>query len=262
MRTSTATRASGFTIVELLIVIVVLGILALIAYGAFFEAPKRARDASVRTDLKSAVSAIESIRAENGSYPSVRPANLPASPGSTYQYYYSPANDTYCINGTNSDSQFYSSNANRSAQPGRCPCTVNNGLRAEYFTNISFTGSPAFTDTASTINYFWSGAPYAGMPNDNYGVRWSGCVVAPETGTYTFIGSGDDGIRLTVNGVQLFDRPFWDPGSQSATISLTAGQVYDLTYQMFDTGGNAGANLSWQLPSGPSATIPVSALRY
>lgn len=60
---------SGFTIVELLIVIVVIGILAAITVVAYNGIQARGRDAQRLSDIKSIVKAIEIYRINNGVYP-------------------------------------------------------------------------------------------------------------------------------------------------------------------------------------------------
>lgn len=59
----------GFTIVELLIVIVVIGILAAITVVAFNGVQNRARDTRVQSDIRSVASMIEQYAAVQGSYP-------------------------------------------------------------------------------------------------------------------------------------------------------------------------------------------------
>lgn len=62
-------RAKGFTIVELLIVIVVIGILAAITIVAFNGVQARAQIAKSQSDLKSMQKLIELYKVDNGSYP-------------------------------------------------------------------------------------------------------------------------------------------------------------------------------------------------
>lgn len=59
----------GFTIVELLIVIVVIGILAAITIVAFNGVQTRGKFAKVSQDLKSMQKLIELYKADNGEYP-------------------------------------------------------------------------------------------------------------------------------------------------------------------------------------------------
>lgn len=60
----------GFTIVELLIVIVVIGILAAIVIVSFNGIQSRARDTSKESSVGGLMKGIELYNAENGNYPS------------------------------------------------------------------------------------------------------------------------------------------------------------------------------------------------
>jgi len=63
-------RQSGFTIVELLIVIVVIGILATLVIVTFSGIQQKARDTKRQTDIKALHSLLEAFYAQNGSgYP-------------------------------------------------------------------------------------------------------------------------------------------------------------------------------------------------
>lgn len=68
-------KQSGFTIVELLIVIVVIGILAAIVITTFTGVQKKGRDADRKSDINSIYSQVEVYFAENGKYPSLDEMN-------------------------------------------------------------------------------------------------------------------------------------------------------------------------------------------
>ncbi len=67
-------KQSGFTIVELLIVIVVIGILAALVVTTFSGIQKKARDTERETDIKALHGQVEAYFAQNGKYPTL--ANL------------------------------------------------------------------------------------------------------------------------------------------------------------------------------------------
>lgn len=68
--TSQHTKSTGFTIVELLIVIVVIGILAAITIVAYNGIQNRANDTVVQSDMKSFGTKLEQYYIENGKSPS------------------------------------------------------------------------------------------------------------------------------------------------------------------------------------------------
>jgi general secretion pathway protein G len=62
-------RESGFTILELIIVVAIIGILASIAMPALKPAPTKAKEAVLRTNLVSIRDALDQHYADNGHYP-------------------------------------------------------------------------------------------------------------------------------------------------------------------------------------------------
>ncbi len=65
------TKQQGFTIVELLIVIVVIGILALLVITTFTGIQKKARDTERTTDIKAIHSQLEAYYAQKSAYPAL-----------------------------------------------------------------------------------------------------------------------------------------------------------------------------------------------
>jgi general secretion pathway protein G len=63
------TRDSGFTFIELMVVIVILGVLALVIAPNFMDAPDEARQKKARMDLVSLESALKLYKLDNGVYP-------------------------------------------------------------------------------------------------------------------------------------------------------------------------------------------------
>jgi type II secretion system protein G len=70
-------KQGGFTLLELLIVIVIIGILALIIVPGLASGPKRARDAQRKSDLRAVKNALETYYNDKNVYPA------PAGNGTT-----------------------------------------------------------------------------------------------------------------------------------------------------------------------------------
>src|SRR5690348_7093470 len=70
-----STFQKGFTLVELLIVIAIIGILSTLLMTNFIGVRQRARDAQRKADVRQIQSALELYRADNGSYPAAAGSN-------------------------------------------------------------------------------------------------------------------------------------------------------------------------------------------
>lgn len=68
-------RQKGFTIVELLIVIVIIGILATLVIVTFSGIQQRARDTQRQTDINAIQSQVEAYNAQTGTYPTLQMLN-------------------------------------------------------------------------------------------------------------------------------------------------------------------------------------------
>jgi hypothetical protein len=141
------------------------------------------------------------------------------------------------------------------------PASSDNGLTGQYFNGMAF-NTLVTTRVDATINFNWGvGAPATGVAIDNFSVRWTGEVLAPATGTYTFSTVSDDGVRLWIGGQQLVNN--WTdhaPTTNTGTISLVAGQRYPVVMEYYEHGDGAVARLSWTPPGGTSQIIPQSQL--
>jgi prepilin-type N-terminal cleavage/methylation domain-containing protein len=127
-------RAMGFTIVELLIVIVVIGILAAITIVAFNGVTSKARVATVTSDLGNASKKLKIDQVLNGSYPATLAAadngnGIPASGGTTYQYTVdNSANPpTFCITAVNGSAAYFITDSGLPTS-GTCPGDSASGI--------------------------------------------------------------------------------------------------------------------------------------
>jgi hypothetical protein len=135
------------------------------------------------------------------------------------------------------------------------------GIRGDYYKGMNF-GNHVLTRIDSRVNFSWgSGEPDPAIGADNFSVRWTGEVEAAFTETYTFYVTGDDGVRLWVDGIQLIDGWVDQSATEySKTINLIAGNMYRVVMEMYENGGDAVAQLRWSSPSTPKQLIPQAAL--
>lgn len=80
MKNKLANFNRGFTLVELLIVMVILGILATLIVGNFRNAQIRGRDAQRKSDLREMANALELFYQDHGQYPDEAGGRLQACP--------------------------------------------------------------------------------------------------------------------------------------------------------------------------------------
>lgn len=135
------------------------------------------------------------------------------------------------------------------------------GVKARYFRGIDLGGAPVLTRVEQTIDHSWGSAEIAGGMSDSVSARWTTDLLAPFTGTYQLITTTDDGVRLWLDGRRIINN--WaNHGStdDTATVNLSAGQVYLLEMEWYENTGSAVAQLSWQCPSLARQLIPAGAL--
>jgi YVTN family beta-propeller protein len=141
---------------------------------------------------------------------------------------------------------------------------IGTGLRGQYFASNNLTGNAVLTRTEA-IDFAWgSGAPGAGVPADNFSVRWTGWVEAPAAGSYMFQTLSDDGVRVWVNGALVVNN--WTAHSPtlntSSTITLAANQRAAIMVEYQEFGGGATMSLRWLPPGGSSSAYSREAGTY
>lgn len=133
-----------------------------------------------------------------------------------------------------------------------------NGLTATYFDNDNFTNAVA-TVIDPYINFNWGfRAPHGEMGVDSFSVIWSGEIVPPVSGRFTFYAATDDGVRLYINDQPIINN--WRVKSayeSRGTINLVGGQSYRIRMEYFERKNRALASLRWSATSRTSQTINI-----
>jgi large repetitive protein len=142
------------------------------------------------------------------------------------------------------------------------------GVKAEFF-KITSGAVPDFstlqpetaTRTDVAINFdAGQGALGPDLPVD-VGARWTGAIVVPEDGEYTFYTTTDDGVRLWVGDLTTPVINDWNPHpptEQTAKVTLSKGAAVPFQMEWFDSGGGAVAMLRWQGPSFDKQVLTVA----
>ena len=150
------------------------------------------------------------------------------------------------------------------------------GVRVEYF-NYSGTApatipaSGAVVDRVeSNINILHStSSPAPGVGADDYMARYTGTILIPTTGAYTFQVEADDGVRLYIDcnndgvfqSAELLIDKWVDQSTATYTAScpstLTAGARVRFRVEYYENGGDQSIRLSWAGPSPVGSTQTV-----
>ena len=177
-----AKKQAGFTIVELLIVVVVIAILATITIVAYNGIRERAQTSSLQSSLSQAMKKVQAsavISAEQ--YPAtLEEIGIKDGNGVTYQYTSdnTPATKSFCVTATlNQNLSYYiSSKTGSTQQPGICPghnllvwyediagasppLPLDNGIAVD--TSVRRGGAASMRMSPGTLGIIIKGGPYA-----------------------------------------------------------------------------------------------------
>ena len=187
--------------------------------------------------------------------------------GTTYYYKVVAVNAT----GTSGDSNIASATPQQGIASG-------DGLLASYYsgddTNFTPETGTAFLQTVDkTVNFNVDNAVNftalnwdTGVPHDDFTAVWTGYILPPVTGSYTFATYTDDGVRLSLDtgsGLTAIinNASYHGPTEDdSAGISLVAGRKYPVKLEFFQGTGGATMQLLWNYPGQPQQVIPQAQL--
>jgi|GEM_PF-1656307 len=158
-------RLNAFTIVELVVVIVVIGILATIIFVSYGSWRKSVAETQIKSDLQGAVTAMENYRNFSSGYPEAIPSTFRASEGVIMQQpNVYDGNSKYELFANNSDNSIVYSVSNTNHTPKKASALSNGlvlSLDAGNTASYSGTGT-TWTDLSSNgNNAIISGASYS-----------------------------------------------------------------------------------------------------
>jgi hypothetical protein len=87
----------------------------------------------------------------------------------------------------------------------------------------------------------------AGVPEENFSVRWTGTIQPPAKGRYTFYVDGDNRVKLWADGKLVLDKATPGRAEISKKVRLT-GQVVRIAIEYVHATGEPSLHLGWSGP--------------
>jgi beta-glucosidase len=148
------------------------------------------------------------------------------------------------------------------------------GLTGEYFNSSNFDGKqhrpreltypnsgrnvgdvppasqPLFTRVDAQVDFhWWDGAPRPDMHDDDFGVRWSGYLSAPVTGTYQLGAIGMNAFELYLDGKQIVTfNNIHERSYRYEAVQLEAGKLHQIRLDYHEFLNDADIQLVWSPP--------------
>ncbi|MEP2026916.1 MAG: glycoside hydrolase family 3 C-terminal domain-containing protein [Reichenbachiella sp.] len=136
------------------------------------------------------------------------------------------------------------------------------GLTGHYYSNMELKGEPVFQKIDPQVKFNYQAEsptttdiaqgilnPEQAIPIDSFSIRWTGQLIAPQTGNYILGVASDDGSRVSIDGKKIADawfnhgmRPFL------GKVYLEKGKSYNIEVDYYENRGDAQIELVWVLP--------------
>jgi hypothetical protein len=131
------------------------------------------------------------------------------------------------------------------------------GYVGEYFDNRNLVGDPVLTRLDGDVDFDWGGGrPADGVPADNFSARWTKSLAVAEEASYEFTVTGDDGVRLYVDGEKVLDKWFPQSRTTHAVTRRLAEGAHEIVLEYFEAGGDAVAKLDYERTPRPPPPPP------
>jgi hypothetical protein len=88
----------------------------------------------------------------------------------------------------------------------------------------------------------------AGVPQENFSARWTGTIIPPAKGTYTFYADGDNQVKLFVNSKLAFHKEATQRKEISAKIKLEGGRPVEVKIEYVHATGEPSLHVAWSGP--------------
>jgi len=137
------------------------------------------------------------------------------------------------------------------------------GAKGEYYNNRDMKGDPMFTRIDDQINFYWEHlSPRYDLPDDNFGVKWTTYLVAPETGAYAIGSWGSSYYEVHFEGKKIIsERNEHHAFHKEYTVNMEAGKKYKVEVVYKNFAGDADMKLLWARPRPNLISEAVSAAK-
>lgn len=205
----TSVVRSGFTIVELLIVVVVIAILAAITVVSYNGITGQAKETALKSDLRNASTQLQLEMLNTGSFPSDT-TNLTKSADTTFGTFNRTAN-TFCLEATNSGGKVFFVTENSAPREGECPPAP--AIAMQTITTANCPTTRTLAVDARDSNTYW----IQKMPDDKCWMLTNLAYAGGGTNTY-----GDTkSITLSSSGTSYTEPRYYTHANANPTTSPT-----------------------------------------
>ena len=121
--------------------------------------------------------------------------------------------------------------------------------------------TPLNTQNVPNINFQWGGGQVLNSgKSEDVLVAFEGNIMVPTDGWYSFYAPGDDGVKLTIAGMNLIND-WYDKGGGGTTSEpmwIRAGILYPTTLYYYENGGGANVWLYYSTADTGATIVPPS----
>jgi len=129
----------------------------------------------------------------------------------------------------------------------------------EYYDGVNLAGPVIYTEKllgpSLETEWHWGDTPQPEVPDDLFSARFTILTTLPESGNWAFHLGPDDGARMYINGVELFDINGFEEARalgffNKRVIPVNAG-VYEIVIEYYDILGDNGVEAYWEYTTDP-----------